>query len=71
LPHRARRGSVLALGLLVAWANASVLAQRPGRDLSGEWAPRFHEDQPERIPGPEIGGEPDAAKWRPTPCTAK
>src|ERR1700721_1554922 len=24
-------------------------------DLSGEWAPRFHEDQPERIPGPEIG----------------
>ena len=26
-----------------------------GLDLSGEWAPRFHEDQPERIPGPEIG----------------
>ena len=24
-------------------------------DVSGEWAPRFHEDQPERIPGPEIG----------------
>src|SRR5579863_1623307 len=24
-------------------------------DLSGEWAPQFHEDQPERIPGPEIG----------------
>ncbi|MFM2124813.1 MAG: Beta-lactamase precursor, partial [Acidobacteriota bacterium] len=24
-------------------------------DLTGEWAPRFHEDQPERIPGPEIG----------------
>jgi hypothetical protein len=24
-------------------------------DPSGEWAPRFHEDQPERIPGPEIG----------------
>lgn len=24
-------------------------------DLSGEWAPRFHEDQPERIPGPDIG----------------
>ena len=21
----------------------------------GEWAPRFHEDQPERIPGPDIG----------------
>jgi cyclase len=24
-------------------------------DLSGEWNPQFHEDQPERIPGPEIG----------------
>jgi hypothetical protein len=30
----------------------SALAQL---DVSGEWAPRFHEDQPERIPGPEIG----------------
>jgi glyoxylase-like metal-dependent hydrolase (beta-lactamase superfamily II) len=38
-------------------------------DLSGEYAPRFHEDQPERIPGPEIGdylGLPinDAARLR-------
>ena len=24
-------------------------------DLSGVWAPIFHEDQPERIPGPDIG----------------
>lgn len=24
-------------------------------DLSGAWAPRYHEDQPERIPGPELG----------------
>ena len=24
-------------------------------DLAGEWAPVFHEDQPERGPGPEIG----------------
>ena len=24
-------------------------------DLSGEWAARFHEDQLERIPGPEVG----------------
>ena len=24
-------------------------------DLSGIWAPIFHEDQVERIPGPEIG----------------
>jgi hypothetical protein len=38
-------------------------------DPSGEWAPLFHEDQPERIPGPEIGdylGLPinDAARLR-------
>jgi hypothetical protein len=38
-------------------------------DLSGEWAPRFHEDQPERLAGPEIGdylGLPinDAARLR-------
>src|SRR5713101_2625591 len=38
-------------------------------DPSGEWAPRFHEDQPERVPGPELGdylGLPinDAARLR-------
>src|SRR5437588_8947687 len=38
-------------------------------DPSGEWAPRFHEDEPERIPGPELGdylGIPinDAARLR-------
>jgi glyoxylase-like metal-dependent hydrolase (beta-lactamase superfamily II) len=38
-------------------------------DLSGEWDGQFHEDQPERIPGPEIGdylGLPinDAARMR-------
>ena len=24
-------------------------------DLTGEWGARYHEDQPERIPGPELG----------------
>ena len=38
-------------------------------DLSGEWAPRYHEDLPERIPGPWLGeyhGVPinDAARSR-------
>jgi len=38
-------------------------------DFSGEWAPRFWEDQPERVPGPELGdylGIPvnDAARAR-------
>lgn len=35
-----------------------VLVARPASaqvDLSGNWGPRFHEDQPERIPGPELG----------------
>jgi len=52
--------------LLIEAASIATCAQI---DLSGEWAPRFHEDQPERIPGPEIGnylGLPinDAARAR-------
>ena len=51
---------------------AALLAALPALaqvDLTGEWNPRFHEDQPERIPGPEIGdylGLPisDAARMR-------
>jgi hypothetical protein len=50
----------MVLAGLPAWAQL---------DPSGEWAPRFHEDQPERIPGPDIGdylGLPvnDAARLR-------
>ena len=41
-------GVVLLLGATAAPATAQI-------DLSGIWAPIFHEDQPERIPGPEIG----------------
>ncbi len=49
-------------GLAAAPALAEV-------DLSGEWGPRYHEDQPERLPGPAIGeyhGLPinDAARLR-------
>jgi len=56
----------VSLFLLATVASGPVLAQI---DPSGEWAPRFHEDQPERIPGPEIGdylGLPinDAARLR-------
>jgi hypothetical protein len=45
------------LSALVCVAGVSLVAQGPpgAMDLSGEWAPRFHEDQPERIPGPDIG----------------
>src|SRR5215469_7447507 len=59
-------GSLAFLIVLVALANHTACAQI---DPSGEWAPRFHEDEPERIPGPEIGdylGLPinDAARLR-------
>ena len=52
----------IALALCVAPAIAQV-------DFSGEWAPRFWEDQPERVPGPDLGdylGIPinDAARLR-------
>jgi hypothetical protein len=52
--------------LLLTTLAMPVFAQR---DPAGEWAPRFHEDAPERGPGPEIGdylGLPitDAARLR-------
>ena len=55
-----------SVGLLFLLAAAPASAQV---DFSGEWAPRFHEDQPERVPGPELGdylGLPinDAARLR-------
>src|ERR1700704_1807069 len=56
--HEIKRSGVALLALLAAIATVPVLTQvapATGADLSGEWAPRFHEDQPERIPGPEIG----------------
>ena len=47
---------VLLMGAMLASRTAFAQGAPPrGIDLSGEWAPRFHEDQPERIPGPEIG----------------
>jgi glyoxylase-like metal-dependent hydrolase (beta-lactamase superfamily II) len=41
--------SLLVIALLTAFpAHAQI-------DPAGEWSPRYHEDQPERRPGPEIG----------------
>ena len=56
----------VGLSLLLLAAPAPSVAQI---DLGGVWAPIFHEDQPERVPGPEIGdyaGLPinDAARLR-------
>jgi cyclase len=42
-----------AIGLvLVLLAPSSALAQR---DLAGQWTALYHEDQPHRIPGPDLG----------------
>ncbi len=54
----------LAAGAILAPATAW-----PQILLDGEWSPQFHEDQPERIPGPDLGdylGLPinDAARLR-------
>src|ERR1700704_5443431 len=43
-----RMNLCLLLPLLAAPALAQV-------DFTGNWAPLYHEDNPERIPGPELG----------------
>ena len=63
---RSIAGSALFLVLYFALLSGSAFAQV---DFSGEWAPRFYEDQPERVAGPELGdylGLPitDAARMR-------
>lgn len=57
-----RKRFLLSMALLATRAFAQ-------RDLSGTWVAQYHEDQPERIPGPELGdylGLPinDAARFR-------
>ena len=61
------RFPVAALALLLLAGAATPAAAQV--DFSGEWAPRMWEDQPERVPGPELGdflGVPvnDAARLR-------
>ena len=58
--RRVDRMTTAGIMLLASTALAGVplmaqIQRGVGMDLAGEWAPRFHEDQPERIPGPEIG----------------
>ena len=43
---------IVVCGLLVTIVAAPAAAQV---DLTGMWAPIFHEDQVERIPGPDVG----------------
>ena len=47
-----RAAMTYRLLLAVAAVAAPAIAQV---DFSGEWAPRFYEDQLERVPGPELG----------------
>jgi hypothetical protein len=54
------RKSFGAIGLIVLLAPSSAPAQGPEPnptpiDLSGEWGARTDEDQPHRVPGPELG----------------
>ena len=42
----------IAIGCLLFSFGASAYCQV---DFSGNWAPLYHEDYPERIPGPELG----------------
>jgi len=47
--------AMIARVLLTLATLASTTAVFAQVDFSGEWAPRFYEDQPERVPGPELG----------------
>ena len=38
---------------MALWLTPAPLAAQV--DLTGEWGPAYHEDRPERIPGPELG----------------
>ena len=60
-------GSIALATLMLSGVARGVAAQEV--DFSGEWAPLYHEDGPERLPGPELGdytGMPvnDAARLR-------
>jgi hypothetical protein len=63
-----RQASALLIFMVLFTVSAARVASAQV-DFSGEWAPRFHEDQPERVPGPPLGdylGLPinDAARLR-------
>jgi len=47
-------GHRVRIGLLALVAALTALPAYAQIDFSGEWAPRFYEDQPERVPGPEL-----------------
>ena len=66
MPMKSARGvAMFAVIMLVA----GVRSARAQVDLAGHWTPLYHEDLPDRLPGPELGdytGIPlnDAARLR-------
>ena len=45
-----------ALGLLVALSGCIVAGEAGAQiNLAGQWAGSYHEDQEDRLPGPELG----------------
>lgn len=46
---------LVAMLFFVSSGFSQVLPAAQGIDLVGEWAPQFHEDQPERLGGPNVG----------------
>ncbi len=54
LHWRAPGPSLLAIGSLIVGLLMAVPAAAQV-DFTGEWGPIYHEDRPERLPGPELG----------------
>jgi hypothetical protein len=51
--RRAPAAALLLAGIACLMGGAAAWSQQA--DFAGEWTPLFHEDGPERIPGPELG----------------
>ena len=49
-----KRLSIVMLAVAMVAAMSSRAYAQAGADFSGVWQPRYQEDQPERIPGPEL-----------------
>jgi len=50
-----RHGVTFVFLLVIGCFSGGALPLFGQIDISGEWSPRIHEDQPHRIPGPELG----------------
>lgn len=55
LRSRGPAGAAASLGLLVVFLVLGIVPAAAQVDLTGVWVAQYHEDQPERIPGPELG----------------